>query len=38
MTTTSMSPLLYILGGLVFAAVALVAIGIILLELNRRRR
>lgn len=38
MGATQISPVLYILGGLVFAAVAVVAIGLLLLELNRRRR
>ena len=38
MVQSQISPVLYILGGLVVAAVAVVAIGILLLELNRRRR
>jgi hypothetical protein len=38
MTAIHVSPVLYILGGLVFAAVAVVAIGLLLLEINRRRR
>lgn len=38
MTATQISPVLYILGGMVFAAIAVVAIGLLLLELNRRRR
>lgn len=38
MGATEISPVIYILGGVVFAAVAVVAIGLLLLELNRRRR